>query len=281
MHFTLLLPFRKVLLITASFILLCALLVSPAAQAQSSGSKQRDCDANAVLRCGAYTTAEVKQKYDSQAGAKTIFSHFGISSTEVSSMHTTAVSGFVTKGGRVLVKDQTVATNAQTAGRQNMPGSKAVTQNGTTFYTRAPSVSFSQDKLDAYVVMKNGQFQYAVIKSCGNPVKATPVEKPKPTPAPAAAKPVVTPLPVTPVQQSPAPAPAPKPPQSQPAQVQIVQTKQVVEVAAPAPAPAPAAPVVLPKTGPGEVIGASAAVSMASTFGYGLYAFLRRRYGMG
>ncbi len=274
MHYNTLSAFRKIQIFILGITIITALLISPLVQAQTVVSVQRDCDSNAVLRCGAHTTAELKQKYDAQAGAKTIYNHFGITSAEVNEMHTTAVSGFVTKGGRVLIKDETVATNAQTAGRQNIAGSKAVTVNGTTFYTRTPSVSFTQDKLDAYVVMKGGTFQYAVIKSCGNPVKATPVEKPKPKPAPV--KPVVTPTPTPPAQQPPAPQPVQT--------VQVVQKVQVVEkkeaVTVAAPPPAKPAEVALPKTGPGEVLGASAAVGMASTLGYGFYEWLRRRYGL-
>lgn len=180
---------RKLMVVLTGIVMSLALLIPVAAGAQSA---QRDCDGNAVLRCGAYTTNELNQKYDNQAGAKTIYSHFGISSAEVDELHDTAVSGFVTKGGRVIVNGKTVATNAVTAGRQNMSGNTAVTKNGTTFYTRSPSVSFKQDTLDAYVVMKGGKFQYAIIKSCGNPVKATPVaQQPKPAPVkPQAAPPV-------------------------------------------------------------------------------------------
>lgn len=181
------------LLLVAGFSLLAATFATPLVGAQSA---QRDCDENAVLKCGGYTTAEINQKYDSQAGAKAIFSHFGISSSEVNALHGTAVSGHVTKGGRVLVDGKTVATDAVTAGRQHMPGSTQVSSGGTTFYSRPPSASFSQDKLDAYVVMKNGVFQFAIIKSCGNPVKATPVPKekpPAPKPKPPAPKPIATP----------------------------------------------------------------------------------------
>lgn len=279
MHSTTSIPFRKMIIGVASLLFMFTMLTSSLTQAQTA---KRDCDDNAVLRCGAYTTAELKQKYDSQAGVKTIFTNFGISSTDVGQMHSTAVSGFVTRGGRVLIGDKTVAIDAQTAGRQNMPGSQSVTQNGVTFYTRPPSVSFAQDKLDAYVVMKDGQFQFAVLKSCGNPVKATSVEKPKPAPQPVPVQPL-TPPPAAPVQPTPVvPAPVPAPEKSKPVQVQqVVETKQVVEVTTPAPAPAPA-PVAaaLPKTGPVDVMGASAAVGMASTFGYGFYEWLRRRYGL-
>jgi hypothetical protein len=186
--------------------LLIMLMLPAQAGAQA---KPRDCDTNAVLKCGAYTTAELNQKYDSQPGAGTIFNHFGISNTEVNALHDTAKTGYVTRGGRVILGDKTVATDAITVGRTNISGSTAVTRNGTTFYTRPPSVSFNQDKLEAYVVMRNDRFQYAIIKSCGNPVKATPVAEPKPQPKP---QPQPQPKPVQPAAPAPTPVPAPAPP---------------------------------------------------------------------
>lgn len=262
---------RKLLIGTASLLVLFAMLLVPLVQVQAA---QRDCDANAVLRCGTYTTRELNQKYDSQAGAKTIFNHFGISGSEVNRMHDTAVSGHVTRGGRVLVDGETVATDARTAGRQNMPGSTAVTKNGTTFYTRPPSVSFNQSKLDSYVVMKNGEFQYAVIKSCGNPVKAKPVKVVKPVEEekekekPVVVQPEAPPPPTVVVKQPPPPAPPPPPPAP-------------VVVKQPPPPPPPAQPVVvLPETGAGQIAGISAIVGSASTFGYAFYGWLLRRFGI-
>jgi uncharacterized repeat protein (TIGR01451 family) len=87
------------------------------------------------------------------------------------------VEGSVTTENKVLIGDKVVATNAVTAGRQNMPGSTPIL-NGQ-FYERPPSVSFNSSPLRAFVKMDQDQFKYAVIMSCGNPVKATPAEQPK------------------------------------------------------------------------------------------------------
>ncbi len=172
--------FKRPLLIGLGLVMAASLVLAPLAYAQSSTTSQRDCDDNAILKCGAYSSQEVNEKYTSQPGAKAIFSVFGINESQINQLHSSAVSGYVTKGGRVLVNGETVANGAITAGRQNMPGSEAVKLGNDTFYMRPPSVSFNQDKLDAYVIMSSGKFQYAIIKSCGNPVKATPVEKPQP-----------------------------------------------------------------------------------------------------
>lgn len=93
-----------------------------------------------------------------------------------------------------------VATGALTGGRQDISGSTREDVGGTVFFVRPPSVSFASSPLSAFVVMVNGQFKFAIIASCGNAVKATPVA-PAPKPAP---KPAPTP--------APKPTPTPPPP---------------------------------------------------------------------
>lgn len=163
------------------------LVSSVGAQSVSFPNSPTDCDSNAVIRCGALTTSALQQAYQADSYTRIVFQNFGISSTDIQNISTTAVAGTVTKSGNVIVNGKTVATNAMTAGRTNMAGSTAVTTQGITFYRRPPSVSFAQDNLDAYVVMSsNNQFRFAVIASCGNPVTATPVAPPAPKPTPSA-----------------------------------------------------------------------------------------------
>lgn len=116
--------------------------LTPSTGALSATSNQRDCDNNAVIRCGALSTQELQQKFD-QPGVREIFNYFGINGQEVRRMDSTAQLGHVTSDGRVIVNGETVATNAMTAGRQNIPGSTPVTYQGVQFYTRPPSIGFS------------------------------------------------------------------------------------------------------------------------------------------
>ncbi len=150
--------------VVAAFFLFAS---GPALSAQASG----DCDNNAIIRCGVSSLTDLKQKYrENQAGnVQAIFQHFGISSEAAMDG---MVAGRVTKSNEVYVGNELVATNAVTAGRQNMPGSTPIL-NGAA-YQRPPSVSFRSSSLPALVKMENGQFKSAVIMSCGNPVKATP-----------------------------------------------------------------------------------------------------------
>ncbi|MDB5163948.1 MAG: hypothetical protein JWS12_566 [Candidatus Saccharibacteria bacterium] len=146
---------------------------------------QRDCDSNAVITCGALTVDELKSKYQANSSVQAIYKEFGI--TSLQSLDG-LVAGSVTRDGQVLVNNKVVATNAVTAGRQNMPGSTPIA-NGAAF-KRAPSVSFASGvtSLPALVsIGRDNTFAFAVLTSCGNPVMATPVAKPpqpKPQPQP-------------------------------------------------------------------------------------------------
>ncbi len=191
-------------------------------------SAPRDCDSNAVISCGALTVSELQQHY----GAKSvvaIYNYFGITSKDIKAMNKTAVAGRVYKNGNVTIGKTTVATNAITAGRENIAGSKKVTSGGTTFYTRAPSVSFHPDSIAAFIVMEDGQFKFAILGPCSNPVTATAVAK----------------------KSTPPPAPEPTPEETAPPTT--VGSSQTPESTTAAPAVAPAA-TVLPDTGPGDVV---------------------------
>lgn len=187
-----------------------------------AASSGQNCDDNAVVYCGATSVSGLIGKYNNGDGLNTatsihnIYSWFGISSNDIQSMGSTAQNGSVTSSGDVYVGGKLVANDALTGGRQNIqPGSTERNYQGTVFYTRAPSVSFLSSPLSAFVVMKDGVFQFAILTSCGNPVKASPTTSapaPKPTPAPTPA-PTTTPTatPPTTAATTPSPTPAPTP----------------------------------------------------------------------
>lgn len=149
-----------------------------------AAAESRDCDANAVMRCGAYSLSELKRKYRENQNGNTqdIFRHFGINNEAAMDG---MVEGRVTADNKVYAGSRLVATDAVTAGRQeiNRRGGTSTPILAGAAYERPPSVSFADPNgsLQTYVKLdENGNFKYAVIKSCGNPVKAKPVEKPKP-----------------------------------------------------------------------------------------------------
>lgn len=205
-------------------------LVNPANALSISSS--RDCTDNAILRCGALTTQELREKYHSgNPGAAAIYSAYGISSADINNMDSLAVVGKVHKDGTVTVNGNVVATNAASSGRQYISGSQKVVKDGVTFYSRATSVSFRSSSIDAFVVMKDGAFAYAILGTCGNPIVAKSVSKPTTPTPPAPTPPAPTPENPQPVTDTPLPAPAP------------------VELAA-----APTEPAELPKAGPAALL---------------------------
>lgn len=166
---------------------------------QAHAASGVNCDNNAVVFCGTSSVDNLISKFNNGDGHNSassihhIYSWFGISSSDVQSMATSAQVGSVTSSGDVSVDGHLVATNALTGGRQNIAGSSEQNSQGTIFFTRPPSVSFLSNSLSAFVVMRDGVFQFAILTSCGNPVTAHPVTKPTkpPTPAPTPT-PVVT-----------------------------------------------------------------------------------------
>lgn len=172
-----------VLGVVAAAALGAAVFVGTSASQAAGGG---DCDSNAVIRCGVGSVSDAKNSYNSDASVRKIYSCMGISRSEVENMQSGldnsgsgVTEGTVTSSGSVYVNGKLVASGAKTGGRQDMPGSTDRTQAcGTPFFERSPSVSFQQPSLEALVDMQNGQFQFAIINSCGNPVVATATTKP-------------------------------------------------------------------------------------------------------
>lgn len=273
------------------FIMTLGLAVVPAGSGLAlSIDSSRDCDSNAVINCGLTDTSDASSAYQ-RSGVSDIYTDFGISSQDMSDLSQTAVQGVVTNNNNVwiykssglcpdvdtstlsthnqqAVKDNPnlclVATNAMTAGRQNISGSTKMANGGTVYYMRPPSVSFQKSSLPAFVVMDNDRFSFAIIASCGNPVKATPVTvvKPKVKAAATTVRPTVTQPPAVTQSQT----------QSQSQTVNITQPPAVTQTTT-APAAAPAN--TLPNTGPGDILGLGGISAVIGTVGHLIYS--RRR----
>jgi hypothetical protein len=291
---------KSLALIVMGFALATAGLFASSAQALNINSP-RDCDSNAVLRCGALTAGQLQYKYNKQDGAKAIFNYFDIHTADINNIGNTAIAGNVTSDGKVLVNGKVVATNAITAGRQNIAGSQTVNFQGTTFYVRSTGVSFASSSLAAFVVMNGNQFSFAILASCGNPVKAQPVQQPqqpvaiapahavkKPPHKPAKPKPVAPQAPATTnvnnnnnvnVQVS---NQQQQQQQSAPPKKQIQKEEQTTTPAAPAQtqsqttqpaktvhsAPVSSSPSTLPNTGPGPEFIVAGAATVIGTVGH-------------
>lgn len=152
-------------------------------QGDAVNAASRECDSNAIIKCGSMTEAELASDYskNSEKDLHKIFSAYGVSSSMIKNK--SGVKGYVTKSGKVVVDGKTVATNAYSLGRTKLHGGTAKTISGKKYYEGPTSQRFSSSKLDAFVFFdKNGKFVAAILLVCGNPVRATPPTPPKPKP---------------------------------------------------------------------------------------------------
>jgi uncharacterized repeat protein (TIGR01451 family) len=168
---------RKLMMASGLLILLFAVLI-PISNAQAG-----DCSDNSVINCGISSLGQAQGAYNANSGGvKTMFNYYGINPNDSAGV----VDGYVHRNGNVEVNGKIVATGAWSMGRQYIAGSTKKTINGTTFYVRTTQSSFRSDKLASYVKIVNGQYKWAIVKDCGNPIKAHPTA------------PVVPPQPLTP-----------------------------------------------------------------------------------
>jgi hypothetical protein len=148
-----------------------------------SASQGRDYDTNAVMFGGALNYAELVNKYDHGTGKQYQ------SSTELQHLYTTLgmgkvyfpklQEGRVYKDGRVIVNNKVVWTNAESMGRHFMTGSTRDNRFPYPVYWRSTKVSFASESIPAFVyVNDDGKMAFAIIKSCGNPVKGEGVKVP-------------------------------------------------------------------------------------------------------
>lgn len=170
---------RIVSLAVGIFVAAAALVTMNVMRTDVEAADGRDCTANSIINCGAYSAGEMQQKYQQNAKGDlpAIYAHYGIDMNQVGA----AKQGLVYKDGRVEVDGRTVATGAHSIGRSQISGSSPINIGGKTYYNSANQTAFRSNSIRAFVFLKpDGSFQAAVLMSCGNPVSATPTPPPTP-----------------------------------------------------------------------------------------------------
>jgi hypothetical protein len=148
--------------------------ITPSAKAQAIDNDP-DCDKFSVMWCGSFSNSAIINKYEKGDGHNTaanidsIYSSFGISKAEV--VAGGYVDGVVYQNGEVKVGSKVVATNARTY----------IRTMGNVSVSKMASAQTAFVKLN-----KDGQFEYAIMKPCGNPVSAKNVVPPPKPPVPTA-----------------------------------------------------------------------------------------------
>jgi hypothetical protein len=151
-----------------------------------SAATERECDDNAILKCGAldryelidnirHNNADHQLQYDLAA----IYADYGLTSDKYDRFASTARMGTVYRDGRVEVEGQTVATGAWSLGRQSW--GKSCRQEkwiaGNRYYTSTTDCSFSTSTNSLPVMVMfdgNGVVETVIMTACGNPVRTTP-----------------------------------------------------------------------------------------------------------
>jgi hypothetical protein len=147
-----------------------------AVSGDNASAESVECGDNAIIRCGAMTSGELKKKYaDNDRGLKAIYSYYNIDASDIANSGSAKI-GYVHTNGDVTVNGKVVATNANTVGRSAALGGKKVNANGHTVYEGPDRL---KSTLSAFVFYNSdGSFKSAVLRVCGNPVKAKPPVKP-------------------------------------------------------------------------------------------------------
>ena len=136
-----------------------------AASRDNAQALVRDCDANAIMNCGAADANEFRTKFNANAPGDlpAIYGHYWIP------RDLQVVQGQAFRDGTVRVNGKVVATNAKSIGRQAIPGSRPISIAGKTYYETPNSAAFKTDGLPTMVALDaQGNFKYAVINACGN-----------------------------------------------------------------------------------------------------------------
>ena len=137
----------------------------------------QDCSNNSIMRCGAANATEFRNKYNQNASGDlpAIYGHYWIP------RDIQVVQGYSYKDNTVRVNGRVVAKNAQSIGREAINGSHPISIAGRTYYETPNSAAFVSDGLPTMVALDAaGNFKYAIINPCGNPIYATPVPPPTP-----------------------------------------------------------------------------------------------------
>lgn len=168
-------------------LLVVALILSGGALLQrQTAVDAATCRDNDIIRCGITSGEDLQNKVNQNESGDlpAIMEHYNINIDAVSKE---AVDGTAYKDGTIKVDGRTVATDVWSVGRSEQSFSNPVTIDGATYHESKNSDILQSDGLPVLVMMDRGSFQYATIKSCGNPAWGKATSEPEPVATVAAA----------------------------------------------------------------------------------------------
>lgn len=162
-----------------TLVLAGALLVAAVMVAGPSGVSAdevlRDCDDNAIMRCGSADAAEFVTKAiaNDPGDLDNVYAHFGLPPSKYDEFASAAKQGTIHRDGRIEVDGQVVATDAATMGRQDFGNDTPVLIGDKTYYSGTPDKRWT-DGVPSLPVMVwfdgEGTVKVAILSPCGNPV---------------------------------------------------------------------------------------------------------------
>jgi hypothetical protein len=176
---------KQFAVITAVFMLtvLSAAGAGLALKQDAGAAVARDCDHNSIDYadanggCGAANATELVAdiKDNKPSDIKTIYSHFGLTSTNYNDFIKEAVQGEFKRNGDIVVDGKVVATDAWSMGRTTLGGSQRtpISINGVTYYHSASQDSFGSGVTSIPTLVwfdANGVVKAGFMNPCGNPV---------------------------------------------------------------------------------------------------------------
>lgn len=174
-------------LVAVALLTIIAMGIVNRVGAEASGG---DCSANSIIKCGIAHYGDLTAKYDQNAhgDVRAIMDHYWIKRTPEHGNR--VLEGVANNRGEVIADGRVVANNAASIGRQAIAHSRQISIAGRTYYetTHVNGLAFKPGttQLPALVVIDGqGNFKYAILKACGNPIYASPVPPPKPPTPPA------------------------------------------------------------------------------------------------
>ncbi len=155
---------------------------------QTAADAASPCNAqtNNIVPNGTHSYADVTRNYNANTcgDLKAIYNHYWIKPNLAAGDK--VYNGTSKNDGTVVANGRIVAKNAASIGRHNIHStSKRIAINGQTYYQTShvggKAFANPSGSLPTLVVLdKDGNFKYAIVKACGNPIYATPVNPPKP-----------------------------------------------------------------------------------------------------
>lgn len=165
---------------------------------QPESNAANDCNTNDIVASGIHSQADVTRNYNANTCGdfRAIYDHYWIRAQLAPGDR--VLSGTANNRGEVVADGRVVANNASSIGRFAIKFSHPISIKGKTYYetSHVGGQAFANPNtaLATFVVLDSaGNFKYAVVKDCGNPIYARPVAPPAP---PAPPKPVVKDIPV-------------------------------------------------------------------------------------